>query len=76
MDKPMNQIDYLRGRPIEEALVVISHRDSQCEYQQKRIEELELDNKRMSMVLRNIYENSEDHSQAVEWAFYAVGQER
>ena len=48
---------------------------NELEILQNRIKELELDNKRMSMVLRNIYENSEDHSQAVEWAFYAVGQD-
>ena len=50
-DKPKNQIEYLRGRPIDDALTVIAHRDAQCEYQQAEIGKLEAEIERLNGVV-------------------------
>ena len=48
-DKPKNQIEYLRGRPIDDALTVIAHRDAQCEYQQAEIGKLQAEVERLKI---------------------------
>jgi hypothetical protein len=39
-DQVVDQIEYLRTRPIDEALTVIRHNKGQCEYQQSEIDRL------------------------------------
>ena len=53
-DKPKNQIEYLRGRPIDDALTVIAHRDAQCEYQQAEIGKLQAEVERLREYVRKL----------------------
>ena len=50
-DKPKSQNEYLRGRPIEDALMAIAHRDAQCEYQQAEIRKLQAEIERLNGVV-------------------------
>ena len=54
MGKPINQINYLRERPIEEALAVIKHRDAQCKYLSSSLEALEQENERLVAALTEV----------------------